>query len=122
MKKFNGKIVKTLALLATIFTAGALSNQVSASEETASPISASVWVARTPEQIKADITGNEYTIVWGDTLSAISKATNITIERLAQWNNIYNIDLIYAGNKLLFPGFVLLPPPIGLVGPLLSVS
>ncbi|RXA64784.1 LysM peptidoglycan-binding domain-containing protein [Enterococcus casseliflavus] len=106
MKKFNGKIVKTLALLATIFTAGALSNQVSASEETASPISASVWVARTPEQIKADITGNEYTIVWGDTLSAISKATNITIERLAQWNNIYNIDLIYAGNKLVFDGNV----------------
>lgn len=106
MKKFNGKIVKTLALLATIFTPGALSNQVSASEETASPISASVWVARTPEQIKADITGNEYTIVWGDTLSAISKATNITIERLAQWNNIYNIDLIYAGNKLVFDGNV----------------
>lgn len=38
--------------------------------------------------------------------SAISKATNITIERLAQWNNIYNIDLVYAGNKLVFDGNV----------------
>lgn len=67
---------------------------------------AAEWTPRSVEQIKADITGKEYTIVWGDTLSAISEATNITVERLAQWNNISNIDLIFAGNKLVFEGNV----------------
>ncbi|MDO4680806.1 MAG: LysM peptidoglycan-binding domain-containing protein, partial [Aerococcus sp.] len=63
------------------------------------------WTPRTVEQIKADIdktNDDHYTIVWGDTLSAISQATNITIQKLAQINQIANIDLIYAGNTLYF--------------------
>ena len=55
-----------------------------------------VWIARTAEQIKAEISGNEYLIKWGDTLSAISEATNISVNRLAEINEIENVDLIFA--------------------------
>ncbi|HFX3816174.1 TPA: LysM peptidoglycan-binding domain-containing protein [Enterococcus faecium] len=65
-------------------------------------VDAAEWTPRTVEQIKADMNGNEYTIVWGDTLSAISQATNQTVQSLAERNSIANVDLIYAGNKLLF--------------------
>ncbi|APB32125.1 LysM peptidoglycan-binding domain-containing protein [Vagococcus teuberi] len=40
----------------------------------------------------------------GDTLSTISVATDISINPLAEINQITNIDLIYAGNKLVFGG------------------
>ncbi|MEB8419058.1 LysM peptidoglycan-binding domain-containing protein [Enterococcus casseliflavus] len=70
---------------------------------------AEAWTPRTVDQIKADIAktnGKEYTIVWGDTLSGISQATNITVQKLADMNKITNVDLIYAGNKLIFEGSV----------------
>lgn len=70
---------------------------------------AAEWTPRSVQQIKADIDrmeSNEYTIVEGDYLEGIGQATNITVERLAQWNNIANVDLIYAGNKLVFEGNV----------------
>lgn len=69
-------------------------------------VDAAEWTARTVEQIKADMKGNEYTIVWGDTLSGISQATNISVQKLADMNKIANVDLIYAGNKLVFDGNV----------------
>lgn len=67
---------------------------------------AAEWTPRSAEQIKAEISGNKYTIVWGDTLSAISEATNITVEKLAQWNSISNVDLIFAGNTISWDGNV----------------
>ncbi|OZS41148.1 LysM peptidoglycan-binding domain-containing protein [Enterococcus hirae] len=69
-------------------------------------VAAAEWIPRTVEQIKADMKGNEYTIVWGDTLSGISQATNISVQKLADMNKIANVDLIYAGNKLVFDGNV----------------
>ena len=69
-------------------------------------VAAAEWTPRTVEQIKADMKGNEYTIVWGDTLSGISQATNISVQKLADMNKIANVDLIYAGNKLVFSGNV----------------
>lgn len=69
-------------------------------------VDAAEWTPRTVEQIKADMKGNEYTIVWGDTLSGISQATNISVQKLADMNKIVNVDLIYAGNKLVFDGNV----------------
>ena len=49
------------------------------------------WTARTVQEIKADFdksgTSKSYTIQWGDTLSAISAATNVSQDRLAQINN-----------------------------------
>lgn len=68
-----------------------------------------VWTPRTVDQIKADIAkakDNQYTIVWGDTLSGISQATNLTVQKLADMNKIANVDLIYAGNTLVFDGNV----------------
>ncbi|EPM6850151.1 LysM peptidoglycan-binding domain-containing protein [Enterococcus hirae] len=68
-----------------------------------------IWTPRTVDQIKADIAksqGNKYTIVWGDTLSGISQATNLTVQKLAEMNKIANVDLIYAGNTLVFDGNV----------------
>lgn len=93
------KIISRVLICTSILAAGVIaSDTANASEQP--------WVARTVDQVKADITSNEYTIVWGDTLSAISGATNITVEKLAEWNSISNIDLIYAGNKLVFDGNV----------------
>ena len=69
-------------------------------------VDAAEWTPRTVEQIKADMKGNAYTIVWGDTLSGISQATNISVQKLADMNKIANVDLIYAGNKLVFDGNV----------------
>lgn len=69
-------------------------------------VDAAEWTPRTVEQIKADMKGNEYTIVWGDTLSGISQATNISVQKLADMNKIADVDLIYAGNKLVFDGNV----------------
>ena len=63
------------------------------------------WEPRSIEQIKKDVAGkSEYIIVWGDTLSGISQATNLTMEKLASLNGIGDYNLIYAGNKMIFEG------------------
>ena len=65
------------------------------------------WEARSIDQIKKDVEGKkEYTIVWGDTLSGISLATNVAMDKLASLNGIGNYNLIYEGNKLVFEGNV----------------
>lgn len=92
------KILRVLAIGATI---GGV-----ALATTHEKVAAAEWTPRTVEQIKADMKGNEYTIVWGDTLSGISQATNISVQKLADMNKIANVDLIYAGNKLVFDGNV----------------
>lgn len=100
MKKSNSsKLIKSILyssiLGGTILIGGSIT-QASETDTT--------WQPRTSEQIKSEIKGNEYIIQWGDTLSAISVATDISINRLAEINQITNIDLIYAGNKLVFGG------------------
>ncbi|EMF0103103.1 LysM peptidoglycan-binding domain-containing protein [Enterococcus hirae] len=95
------KLLKVLAIGATI---GGVA-LATAHEK----VSAAEWTPRTVQQISADIAktnGKEYTIVWGDTLSGISQATNISVQKLADMNKIANVDLIYAGNKLIFSGNV----------------
>lgn len=94
------KILKVLAVGVAVVGVGVASTLT---------VNAAEWKARTVDQIKADIAktnGKEYTIVWGDTLSGISQATNITVDALAQRNSIENVDLIFAGNKLIFDGNV----------------
>ena len=41
-----------------------------------------------------------YTVKAGDTLSGIAKKYNTTVNQLASWNNIKNVNLIYVGQKL----------------------
>lgn len=94
--------LRTGAIVATGVFLFATSNVqlVQASEEDG------VWEARTVEQVKADITSlakdSKYVIKWGDTLSVISEATGISMDALAQMNQITNINLIYAHNELGF--------------------
>ena len=51
------------------------------------------------EEPKKD-TKTYYTIKKGDTLSAIAKKYNTTVDQLVKWNNIKNKNLIYAGQKI----------------------
>lgn len=100
MKKMFASLVVGAAL-GVVFVTGGTDAHASEAD--------GVWTPRTVEQIKADIAkakDNQYTIVWGDTLSGISQATNITVQKLADINKIANVDLIYAGNTLVFDGNV----------------
>lgn len=47
---------------------------------------------------------NTYTVKKGDTLSDIAKRYNTTVQRLADLNNISNVNLIYPGEVLKFNG------------------
>ena len=94
--------LRTGAIVATGVFLFATSNVqvVQASEEDG------VWEARTVEQVKKDIASlakdSNYVIKWGDTLSVISEATSISMDALAQMNQITNVNLIYAHNELGF--------------------
>lgn len=92
MKKFS-KLVLSAAMLGSL-TVGAL--QIGGAS-----VDAAEWTPRTVEQIKKDLEGkNEYTIVFGDTLSTISEAWGKNIDDLARLNNITDKNVIFAGNKL----------------------
>lgn len=45
-----------------------------------------------------------YTVVWGDTLTAIAKRYNTTVNKLVQLNNIKNPNYIVVGQKLIISG------------------
>ena len=53
-------------------------------------------VAPTPEQ-------QVYVVQNGDTLSSISAATGVSVDRLAEANGIRNVHLIYRGSTLVIP-------------------
>ena len=93
----TGAIVATGVILLGL---GFFAPTVSASEQDG------VWVARTVAEVKADIQNidnlSHYTIKWGDTLSAISGATGLSVDSLVEINRIANRDLIFANNKLYF--------------------
>ena len=95
--------VRTGAIVATgVFLIGLASVQttVKASEEDG------VWVARTVEQVKADIQKEDnffkYEIKWGDTLSVISEATNIPVDVLKEMNRVSDRNLFLPHNELLY--------------------
>ena len=93
----TGAIVATGVILLGL---GFLAPTVSANEQDG------VWVARTVAEVKADIQNidnlSHYTIKWGDTLSAISGATGLSVDSLVEINRIANRNLIFANNKLYF--------------------
>ena len=95
--------LRTGAIVATgLFLIGLASIQttVQASEEDG------VWIARTVEQVKADIQKEDnffkYEIKWGDTLSVISEATNIPVDVLKEMNRISDRNLFLPHNELLY--------------------
>ena len=95
--------LRTGAIVATgVFLIGLANVQttVQASEEDG------VWVARTVEQVKADIQKEDnffkYEIKWGDTLSVISEATNIPVDVLKEMNRISDRNLFLPHNELLY--------------------
>ena len=95
--------LRTGAIVATgVFLIGLASIQttVQASEEDG------IWVARTVEQVKADIQKEDnffkYEIKWGDTLSVISEATNIPVDVLKEMNRISDRNLFLPHNELLY--------------------
>lgn len=98
MKKFKTEQFLKSAVLLGLLTVGMVGfgNNVSANEVE--------WTARTVDQVKADITkdSSSYLIVWGDTLSVISEATNISMDELQSANNITDKDVIFAGNTIHF--------------------
>lgn len=62
------------------------------------------WTPRTVQEIKADLEANNgvYTIQWGDTLSAIARAMNMSLREVMVVNQIDNPDLIQAGSVMQF--------------------
>jgi LysM repeat protein len=58
---------------------------------------------------------SQYTVVAGDTLGAISRRFNTTVQAIASANGIANVNLIHIGQVLTIPGGtgVVSPPPSG---------
>lgn len=74
---------------------------------TTSTAKADGWVARTTDEVKDEIIHNdegvqEYTVKYGDTLSVIAGAMDVSLEDLIRVNDIQNANLIYAGTTIKF--------------------
>src|SRR5512139_479013 len=52
-----------------------------------------------------------HTVKFGDTLNSISRLYGVSVQALMAANNIYNPNLIYAGQTLCIPGSAHVPPP-----------
>lgn len=90
---------KSTVLASSLLAAGVFVNQTNASASEAQ----SDWTANSVAQVSQAVqqsAGNDYLVRYGDTLWALSQATNSSIAHLAQTNGIANPDLIYAGTTL----------------------
>ena len=70
----------------------------------ASPLS---WTARTSDDVVASVMESinrqtSYQVQWGDTLSSIARALDMSVLEIAALNNIDNPDLIIAGTVITF--------------------
>ena len=43
-------------------------------------------------------------VIWGDTLSKISLEYGVSVDEIAEFNLIRNVNLIYSGSSLQIPG------------------
>lgn len=66
-----------------------------------------------PAQAPVAAPGGYYVVQLGDTLSGIAWRLGTTVSALMAANNIYNPDMIYAGQRLIVPGGGPPPQPIG---------
>jgi len=84
--------------------AGSAATVQAANEE--SNVSQTAWSANTVQEVEQEIAAqnsaatSSYQIRWGDTLSALSMATGLSVDEIAAQNGIKNPDLIYAGDFL----------------------
>ena len=74
---------------------------------TTSTAKADEWVARTTDEVKDEIIHNdegvqEYTVKYGDTLSVIAEAMDVSLDALIRVNDVQNANLIYAGTMIKF--------------------
>ena len=51
-----------------------------------------------------------HTVRFGDTLNSISRLYGVSVQALMAANNVYNADLIFAGQSLCIPGTTPVPP------------
>ncbi|MGY0836039.1 LysM peptidoglycan-binding domain-containing protein [Aerococcus urinaeequi] len=94
--KLNKIILGTSFALAGLFAATNNNN-----------VEAATWSARTVAEVSADLettddTTTSYTIQYGDTLAAIAKASNVSVDALVAINDIQNANVIFPGTKLSF--------------------
>lgn len=72
---------------------------------------ASAAVAAPSTSPQAGYTCRAYhTVTFGDTLNSISRLYGVSVQSLMAANNIYNANLIYAGQSLCIPGSTPVPP------------
>lgn len=100
MRNIKSKLVAAGSTLAMV----GLFSVANPSEASANEYNANSWQARTVAEVKEDIqsdeTGSKYTFQWGDTLSSIALATDISVDSLVKINDISNADVIIAGNSI----------------------
>ena len=94
--KLNKIILGTSFALAGLFAATNNNN-----------VEAATWSARTVAEVSADLeatddTTTSYTIQYGDTLAAIAKASDVSVDALVAINDIQNANVIFPGTKLSF--------------------
>lgn len=94
--KLNKIILGTSFALAGLFAATNNNN-----------VEAATWSARTVAEVSADLeatddTTTSYTIQYGDTLGAIAKASDVSVDALVAINDIQNANVIFPGTKLSF--------------------
>lgn len=94
--KLNKIILGTSFALAGLFAATDNTN-----------VEAATWSARTVAEVSADLeatddTTTSYTIQYGDTLAAIAKASDVSVNALVAINDIQNANVIFPGTKLSF--------------------
>lgn len=94
--KFNKIILGTSFALAGLFATTNNNN-----------VEAATWSARTVAEVSADLeatddTTTSYTIQYGDTLAAIAKASDVSVDALVAINDIQNANVIFPGTKLSF--------------------
>ena len=94
--KLNKIILGTSFALAGLFAATNNNN-----------VEAATWSARTVAEVSADLeatddTTTSYTIQYGDTLAAIAKASDVSVDAVVASNDIQNANVIFPGTKLSF--------------------
>lgn len=69
-------------------------------ERPADKATASVDSPKKLKPAETKITGNSYTVKYGDTLSKIAKRANMSVKELAEINNIADVNKIFVGDKI----------------------